>query len=101
MLEFILAEKGLVEMFSSIGRFTDGMGLLEMPLSYRRDFSALFFDQSGAKLFKSIYSTRQGVSQQAKNLGTALPKWQGRRQLHPSGHTGAFARAQNTKKRAI
>ena len=54
MLEFILAEKGFVEMFSSIGRFTDGIGLLEMPLSYRRDLRALFFDQSGAKLLRSI-----------------------------------------------
>ena len=51
---FIYAEKGLVEMFSSMGRFTDGMGLFEMPLSYRRALSALFLDQSGWKLFKSI-----------------------------------------------
>jgi len=55
LLEFILAEKGLVEMFSSMGRFTLGIGLLEMPLSYRRAFRALLFDQSGLKLFKSIY----------------------------------------------
>lgn len=33
LLEFILAEKGFVEMFSSMGLFTEGIGLLEMPLS--------------------------------------------------------------------
>ena len=33
LLEFILAENGFDEMFSSIGRFTDGIGTLEMPLS--------------------------------------------------------------------
>ena len=33
LLEFILAEKGLVEMFSSMGLFTEGIGLFEMPLS--------------------------------------------------------------------
>ena len=55
MLEFIFAEKGLVEMFSSMGRFTDGIGLLEIPLSYRRAFRALLFDQSGLKLLRSIY----------------------------------------------
>ena len=32
--EFILAENGFEEMFSSIGRLTEGMGTLEMPLSY-------------------------------------------------------------------
>ena len=31
--EFILAEKGLEEMFSSMGRLTEGMGTFEMPLS--------------------------------------------------------------------
>ena len=55
MLEFILAENGLVEMFSSMGLFTEGIGLLEIPLSYRRAFRALLLDQSGTKLFKSIY----------------------------------------------
>ena len=34
LLEFILAEKGLDEIFSSIGRLTDGIGMLDMPLSY-------------------------------------------------------------------
>ena len=74
MLEFILAEKGFVEMFSSIGRFTDGIGLLEMPLSYRRDLRALFLDQSGAKLLRSIYGHEQktGVSQHSGNLSDAL-----------------------------
>ena len=33
LLEFILAEKGFDEMFSSIGLFTDGIGTFEMPLS--------------------------------------------------------------------
>lgn len=33
LLEFILAEKGFEEMFSSMGRLTDGIGMLEMPLS--------------------------------------------------------------------
>ena len=31
--EFILAEKGFEEMFSSMGRLTVGMGTFEMPLS--------------------------------------------------------------------
>ena len=33
LLEFILAENGREDMLSSIGRLTDGMGMLEMPLS--------------------------------------------------------------------
>lgn len=33
LLEFILAENGFDEIFSSIGRFTDGMGMLLIPLS--------------------------------------------------------------------
>jgi len=33
LLEFILAENGFEEIFSSIGRFTDGIGILLMPLS--------------------------------------------------------------------
>lgn len=33
LLEFILAENGLDEIFSSIGLLTEGMGILEMPLS--------------------------------------------------------------------
>ena len=74
MLEFILAEKGFVEMFSSIGRFTDGIGLLEMPLSYRRDLRALFLDQSGAKLLRSIYGHEQktGSVSILGNLSSAL-----------------------------
>lgn len=44
LLEFIFAEKGLVEMFSSIGLFTEGIGLFEMPLSYKRAFRALLFE---------------------------------------------------------
>ena len=39
-----MAEKGLVEMFSSIGLFTEGIGLLEMPESYRRALRALLFE---------------------------------------------------------
>ena len=61
MLEFILAEKGLVEMFSSMGRFTEGIGLLEIPLSYRRALRALLLVQSGWKLFRSIYTQRRGA----------------------------------------
>ena len=56
LLEFILAEKGLADMFSSIGRLTDGIGMFEMPLSYRRLFKSFFFDLSGTKLFRSIYT---------------------------------------------
>ena len=33
LFEFILAEKGLPEIFSSIGLFTEGIATLEMPLS--------------------------------------------------------------------
>jgi hypothetical protein len=33
LLGFIFAEYGLDEMFSSIGLFTDGIGMLEIPLS--------------------------------------------------------------------
>lgn len=54
LLEFILAEKGLEDMLSSIGRLTDGMGMLEMPLSYSLLFKSFFFDLSGTKLFRSI-----------------------------------------------
>jgi len=43
-------------MFSSIGRLTDGMGMFEMPLSYSRLFKSFFFDLSGTKLFRSIYT---------------------------------------------
>ncbi len=67
LLEFILAEKGLVEMFSSMGRFTEGIGLFEMPLSYRRAFNALFLPQSGMGLFKSIC----GQDTQSQNLRKA------------------------------
>jgi hypothetical protein len=54
LLEFILAEKGLEDMLSSIGRLTDGMGMFEMPLSYSLLFKSFFFDLSGTKLFRSI-----------------------------------------------
>ena len=47
LLEFILAEKGLEDMLSSIGRLTDGMGMFEMPLSYSLLFKSFFFDLSG------------------------------------------------------
>ena len=33
LLEFMRAEKGMLEIFSSIGRLTEGMGTLLMPLS--------------------------------------------------------------------
>lgn len=33
LLEFMRAEKGFDEIFSSIGRLTEGMGTFEMPLS--------------------------------------------------------------------
>ena len=33
LLEFIFAENGLEEMCSSMGLFTDGIGMLDMPLS--------------------------------------------------------------------
>jgi hypothetical protein len=55
LFEFILAEKGLEEMFSSMGRFTEGIGMFEMPLSYSRFFNSFFFDLSGTKLLRSIY----------------------------------------------
>ena len=61
MLEFILAEKGFVEMFSSMGRLTLGIGLLDMPLSYRRAFRALDFAQSGLKSFKLIYRKQNNI----------------------------------------
>ena len=54
LLEFILAEKGREDMLSSIGRLTDGIGMLEMPLSYSLLFKSFFFDLSGTKLFRSI-----------------------------------------------
>ena len=60
LFEFILAEKGLADMFSSIGRLTDGIGMLEMPLSYSRLFKSFFLDLSGTKLFKSIYRSYDG-----------------------------------------
>jgi hypothetical protein len=55
LFEFILAEKGLAEIFSSMGLLTEGMGMLEIPLSYSRLFRSCFLDLSGTKLFKSIY----------------------------------------------
>lgn len=33
LLEFMRAEKGFEEIFSSMGLLTEGMGTLEMPLS--------------------------------------------------------------------
>jgi len=54
LLEFILAEKGLEDMLSSIGRLTDGIGMFEMPLSYSLLFKSFFFDLSGTKLLRSI-----------------------------------------------
>ena len=54
LLEFILAENGLEDMLSSIGRLTDGMGIFEMPLSYSLLFKSFFFDLSGTKLLRSI-----------------------------------------------
>ena len=69
MLEFIFAEKGFVEMFSSMGRFTLGIGLLEMPLSYRRALSALDFYQSGLKLVKSIYREQRQLGKHLKGVG--------------------------------
>ena len=47
LLVFILAWYGLAEMFYSISRLTDGIGTLEMPLSYRRFLRALFLAASG------------------------------------------------------
>jgi hypothetical protein len=47
--EFILAEKGLLEIFSSIGLRTEGIGTLLMPLSKRRLLrSSLAFVLEGA-----------------------------------------------------
>jgi hypothetical protein len=42
------AENGFEEIFSSIGRLTDGIGTFEMPLSYKRFFKSFFFLKSGA-----------------------------------------------------
>jgi len=47
LLEFILAEKGFEEIFSSIGRLTEGIGIFEMPLSYRRLWRTLLLFGSG------------------------------------------------------
>jgi len=47
LLEFILAEKGLEDMLSSIGRLTEGIGMLEIPLSYSLFFKSFFLDLSG------------------------------------------------------
>ena len=43
LLEFILAEKGLEVIVSSIGRLTDGIGTFDIPLSYNLLFSSFFF----------------------------------------------------------
>ena len=73
LLEFILAEKGLDEIFSSIGRLTDGIGMLDMPLSYSlRCKSELLFG-SGLKLFKSIYKPVKGVSKLVKRFVSLSP----------------------------
>jgi len=45
--EFIRAEKGLDEMLSSMGLLTEGMGMCEMPESYRRRCNSLAFLMSG------------------------------------------------------
>ena len=55
LFEFILAEKGLADMFSSIGRLTDGIGMFEIPLSYNLRFNSFFLALSGTKLLRSIY----------------------------------------------
>jgi hypothetical protein len=47
LLEFMRAEKGLEEIFSSMGLLTDGMGMLLMPLSYSRLRSMLLLFGSG------------------------------------------------------
>ena len=62
LLEFILAEKGLDEMFSSIGLLTEGIGMLEMPLSYSLRYKSILLFWSGMKLFKSIYIPVQAVN---------------------------------------
>ena len=83
LLEFILAEKGFDEIFSSIGLFTDGIGILDMPLSYSlRCRSELLFG-SGLKLVKSIYKPTTRVS--APNETVCLPSRHGRL----SGQAGA------------
>jgi len=62
LFEFILAEKGLEEIFSSIGRLTEGMGMFDIPLSYSLLFKSIFFYLSGTKLFKSIW--KEGVKKE-------------------------------------
>ena len=54
LLEFMRAEKGLADMFSSIGRLTEGIGMFEMPLSYNLRFNSFFLARSGTKLLRSI-----------------------------------------------
>lgn len=60
LLEFILAEKGCDEIFSSMGRFTEGIGTFEMPLSYNLFFRSWRLDGSLITLrFKSIYNRKK------------------------------------------
>jgi hypothetical protein len=48
----ILAEYGLAAAFFSRGLSTEGSGMLETPVSYRRFKSIFFFIGSGAKLIR-------------------------------------------------
>ena len=41
------AENGFDEIFSSIGRLTEGIGMLLIPLSYRRFFKVMLLLMSG------------------------------------------------------
>jgi hypothetical protein len=47
LLEFMRAEKGFGEIFSSMGRFTDGIGMLLMPDCCSLFFSWMLFCKSG------------------------------------------------------
>ena len=47
LLGFIFAEYGVDEIWSSMGLFTDGIGTLEIPLSYSLFFSSLLLAGSG------------------------------------------------------
>jgi hypothetical protein len=51
---FILAWYGFAEIYFSMSRFTDGMGMLEIPWSYNRFFRAFLALPLGLKLFRSI-----------------------------------------------
>lgn len=54
LLEFILAENGLLDIFSSIGLLTDGIGTLEIPLSYSLRLRSLLLAADGVKFSRSI-----------------------------------------------